>query len=114
MRYFELCDKSVAVANEIIAGEEFQELLLLKDKIANSIPDLLENFKKAKEKYEEASKYSTYHPDLKKYRIELSKAKEELYTNELVIRYKELEKIIQEKLKMVANEIAKAISDNTR
>ena len=114
MRYFELCDKSVMVANEIIASDEFQELIRIKDEMSKSIPLLLERFKNAKEKYEEASQYSNYHPDLKKYRIELSKVKEELYTNPLVIRYKELENKIQEKLKIVANEIAKAISDNTR
>ena len=114
MRYFELCDKSVRFANEIMASSEFVELLEVKDKISNSIPDILEEFRKAKEKYEEVSKYSSYHPDLERVRTRLVKAKEALYTNSLVIRYKELEKEIQKKLNLVAQEIAEVISANIK
>ena len=114
MRYFELCDKSVAYANEITSSSEFKELLEIKEQINKEIPKLVEDFKIAKEKYEEVSKYSSYHPDLKKVRSELVSAKEALYTNPLVIRYKELEKEIQNKLNEVAHEIAKTISANSK
>ena len=113
MRYFELCEKSDALALELMSTNEFKELLELKEKINNSIPDLLQNFQKAKEKYEEVSKYSSYHPDLKKTRLELVAAKEALYTNELVVRYKELERIIQQKLNEVATIIAQSIKTNS-
>lgn len=114
MRYFELCDKSVLFANEVMESPEFKELQEIKELISTTIVDLLEEFKKAKEKYEEVQKYGTYHPDYRKVKLELVKAKEALYTNSLVIRYKELEKIIQEKLNIAANEIAKAISINVK
>jgi cell fate (sporulation/competence/biofilm development) regulator YlbF (YheA/YmcA/DUF963 family) len=114
MRYFELCDKSVAFANEITSSSEFLELLSIKKRIEEEIPKLVEEFKIAKEKYEEVSKYSSYHPDLKAVRGRLVKAKEALYSNSLVIRYKELEKEIQNKLNEVAQEIAKTISANIK
>ena len=114
MRYFELCDRSVAYANEITSSNEFKELLELKERINKEIPLLVEAFKKAREKYEEVSKYSSYHPDLKRVRNELVAAKEALYTNPLVIKYKELEKEIQNKLNDVAHEIAKTISANSK
>ena len=114
MRYFELCDKSARYAEEIMSSNEFVELLKLKDQISNEIPEILEEFKKAKEKYEEVSKDSSYHPDLEKTRARLVKAKENLYTNPLVIRYKELEKEIQKQLNLVAQEIAEVISDNIK
>ena len=114
MRYFELCEKSVGFANEIMESTEFKELLSIKEEISIKIPQLLEDFKKAKEKYEEVSIYSTYHPDYRKVKLELVRAKEALYTNELVIRYKELEKKIQEKLNVASKEIAKAISNNIK
>ena len=114
MRYFELCDKSVSFANEVMESAEFKELLEIKEAISKTIPELVENFKKAKEKYEEVQKYGTYHPDYRNVKLELVKAKEALYTNSLVIRYKELEKKIQEKLNVAANEIAKAISINVK
>lgn len=114
MRYFELCDKSVLFAKEVMESPEFKELILVKEEISRTIPDLLENFKKAKENYEEVSKYSTYHPDYRSTKLKLISAKEALYTNELVLKYKELEKIIQTKLNDAALEIVKAISINSK
>jgi cell fate (sporulation/competence/biofilm development) regulator YlbF (YheA/YmcA/DUF963 family) len=114
MRYFELCEKSVGFANEIMESDEFKELLSIKEEIFKKIPKLLDEFKKAKEKYEEISIYSTYHPDYKKVKLELVRTKEALYTNELVIKYKELERKIQEKLNAASQEIVKAISNNVK
>ena len=114
MRYFEVCDKSVAFAKEIMETPEFKELIRIKNEISTAIPNLIERFNKAKEKYEEVSKYSTYHPDYRKVKLELVSAKEALYTNELVIKYKELERNIQEKLKDASQEIVKAISNNIK
>ena len=114
MRYFELCEKSVAFANEIMASDEFVELMKVKEEISKTIPEILDEFNKAKEKYEEVSKYSSYHPDLERVRGRLVNAKEALYTNPLVIRYKELEKEIQKKLNLVAHEIAETISVNIK
>ena len=114
MRYFELCEKSVGFAEEIMNSFEFKEMLKIKEEISLKIPNLLEEFKKAKEKYEEVSVYSTYHPDYKKVKLELIRTKEALYTNELVIKYKALEKKIQEKLNLASQEIVKAISNNIK
>ena len=114
MRYFELCEKSSLFAKEIIDSSEFVELLRLKEEISNNIPDLLENFKKAKEMYEQVSQYSTYHPDYKKVKMELVKAKEVLYTNPLVIEYKRYERLIQEKMVKASKEILNAISNNIK
>ena len=114
MRYFELCEKSVSFAEEIMNSLEFKEMLKIKEEISLKIPNLLEEFKKAKEKYEEVSVYSTYHPDYKKVKLELIRTKEALYTNELVIKYKALEKQIQEKLNLASQEIVKAISNNIK
>ena len=114
MRYFELCEKSSLFAKEIIDSNEFQKLLSLKEEISKTIPELLENFQKAKEKYEEVSQYFTYHPDYKKAKMELVKAKEILYTNSLVIEYKRYERLIQEKMDNASKEILKAISNNIK
>ncbi len=114
MRYFELCEKSVNFAEEIMESPEFKELVNLKEEISLKIPNLVLEFNKAKEKYEEVCKYSTYHPDYKKVKLELVRTKEALYTNELVIKYKELERKVQEKLNAASQEIVKAISNNVK
>lgn len=114
MRYFELCEKSTLFAKEIMSSNEFVELLRLKEEISKQIPELLERFKKAKEKYEEVSLYSEYHPDYRKVKLELVQAKEALYTNELVIEYKKYEKLIQEKMNQASQEILKSISNNIK
>ena len=84
MRYFELCEKSEKFANDIMESNDFKELLLLKDRISKEIPELLEEFNKAKIKYDEVMEYGVYHPDYRDSKIRLVKAKEVLYTNELV------------------------------
>lgn len=112
MRYFELCDKSYLFAKEIMETVEFQELLVIKERISQEIPQLVKEFNDAKEKYDDISKYSTFHPDYRKVKLELIRTKEALYTNQLVLRYKELEKLIQEKLTLASKEIVKAISNN--
>ena len=114
MRYFELCEKSEKFANEIMETLEFKELLELKEKISKEIPELLEEFNKAKEKYDEVMEDGSYHPDYRNTKLRLVKAKETLYTNPLVIRYKELERSIQEKLDLASKEIVKAISNNIK
>ena len=114
MRYFELCEKSERFANEIMETLEFKELLLLKDRISKEIPELLEEFDIAKSKYDEVMEYGTFHPDYRSSKLRLVKAKENLYTNELVKRYKELERSIQEKLDSASKEILKAISNNIK
>ena len=114
MRYFELCEKSEKFANEIMETIEFKELLELKDRISKEIPELLEEFNQAKNKYDEVSEYATYHPDYRSSKLRLVNAKEALYTNELVKRYKELERSIQEKLDFASKEILKAISNNIK
>jgi cell fate (sporulation/competence/biofilm development) regulator YlbF (YheA/YmcA/DUF963 family) len=114
MRYFELCEKSEKFANDIMESNDFKELLLLKDRISKEIPELLEEFNKAKIKYDEVMEYGVYHPDYKASKLRLVKAKEVLYTNELVKRYKELERSIQEKLDLASKEIVKAISNNIK
>lgn len=109
MRYFELCDKSVAFANEIIKSPEFVELLKIKEEITTTIPLIVEEFNTAKEKYDEVNKYGTYHPDYQKVKLRLIKAKEALYRNELVKKYKELERKIQQMLNDASKEIVKAL-----
>lgn len=109
MYYFKLCDDAHNIAKEIMDSNEFKELMNVKAEINKNIPNLLEKFKIAKDKYALVSKYGNYHPDYKKALIELKEVKEELYTNPLVIKYKELEKKIQEKLNEVANELSEVL-----
>ena len=114
MRYFELCEKSEKFANEIMETQEFKELLLLKERISKEIPEILEEFNKAKEEYDEVMEYGAYHPDYRNTKLRLVKAKEALYTNVLVKRYKELERYFQERLDLASKEILKAISNNIK
>ena len=44
MRYFELCDKSVAFAKEIMETEDFKELIRVKNELQASYPELLNRF----------------------------------------------------------------------
>lgn len=109
MHYFKLCDDAHDVAKEIMDSNEFKELLAVKTEINEKLAQLLERFKIAKDKYTEVSKYGNYHSEYKVALTKLKEVKEELYTNPLVVKYKGLEKKIQEKLNEVANELSEVL-----
>ena len=75
---------------------------------------LIENFNKVKIKYEEVQKYGKFHPDLKQVQLLMQDSKEALYTHELIIEYKKLEKVIQGVLDEVSASIAKAVSEHIK
>ncbi len=100
------------LVDEIKDKKEYHRLVELK-KIIETDPLIISQtaaFNKAKTKYYEVTKYGKYHPDLKGVKQELAKAKEALFTNEIVKEYKQLEKEIQKTLNIISKEIAKSIS----
>lgn len=104
-------NKVYDLIDSIKKSEEFTLLKEMKSEINISLSDLIERFNIAKDKYTEATKYGDHHPDLEKYKKELSKLKEELFTNELVEKYKRLEKLLQEKLDTIINDVKKSMSN---
>lgn len=110
MDYKEIIDKTYEVVDTIKETKEFKELMALKEQIETTLSPLITKFKQAQETYVEALKYGSYHPDLKKYQQELSKYKAELFTNELVEKYKGLEAVIQKNLNNIVNEVTTSIS----
>jgi cell fate (sporulation/competence/biofilm development) regulator YlbF (YheA/YmcA/DUF963 family) len=108
----EIIDLTYDLIAEIKGSLEFKRILELKKMISLSteIEDLISEFKTLKTKYEEVIKYGKYHPDLKKVQNDFSIAKSQLYNNEIVKEYKNLEKEIQKKLDYVSESIAKSVS----
>lgn len=110
MEYIEVINKTYEYVDALKNTKEYQQLLMLKKEIDYGLKDLIKNFKDAEQKYREALKFGKYHPDLAKYQVEFSKAKEILFSNELVQEYKKLEGIIQANLNELVQEIKKNIS----
>ncbi len=111
MDYQTIIDKTYGVINSLKEKNEYKELVSLKKRIDTDLKEVIEKFKKAEEKYLDAAKYGKFHPDLKKIQNEFSKAKAELFSNELVIKYKELEKVMQENINKVTTEIVQSVSN---
>lgn len=65
----------------------------------------------AEEKYNEALKYGSYHPDLKKLELSYSEAKKALYSKDEVLEYLKLYKELQSELDIMFNKIKEGISD---
>jgi len=78
------------------------------------VKELVHQFMKQRDKYEEAQKYGKYHPDLKQIQISFAKAKENLYTHKIVIEYKKIEKQIQEILNTISKELAQSVSNKIK
>ncbi len=104
------------LVDEIKSQNNYKRLLVLKEEIDENseIQDMIFNFNKMNEKYEEVIKYGKYHPDLAKVQKEFSKTKELLYTNPVIKEYKTIEKEIQTQLDVISKEIALAISKKVR
>lgn len=111
-----LIELAYEVSDEIKDRFEYKRLLEIKAMTEEdpTLIYLITEFTKAKVKYEEVQKYGKYHPDLKRVQLLLQKTKEALYTNELVVEYKKLEKVIQKVLNDVSMRIATAVSENIK
>lgn len=107
-----LIELAYEISDEIKEQKAYKRLLEIK-KLTQTNPELINlinNFNKAKVKYEEVQKYGKYHPDLKQVQLLMQETKEALYTHELIIEYKKLEKTIQTVLDEVSASIANAVS----
>lgn len=91
---------------------EFVELLALKKEIDVECADIIENFKTQEVKFTEVKQYGKYHPDYQKYKSAFMDAKNALFGNEKVKRYKELERLIINTLDEVSNKLVDAIKKN--
>jgi len=101
-----------ALVDEIKSKTEYVRLLELK-KIIDTDKDIIElikDFSKLNEKYEEVSKYGDHHPDLSDVKNNLANAKVELFNNDTVREYKKLEKEMQNLLDNISRKIALSVS----
>ena len=107
-----IIEKTYELVDEIKGSNTYKRLLELKKIMDNDnlVQDLVITFQKLNIKYEEVVKYGKYHPDLKTVQSSFSKAKEKLYTNELVKEYKQLEAELQNDLNQISRELAVNIS----
>lgn len=112
----ETLDLTYQVIDEIKQSEDYIRLQELHQIIETDshIIKLIESFNKYKEKYQEVKKYGKYHPDLKQVQAQFAKSKTELYENEIIKEYKELEKRIQQTLDQISTDIANAISNKIK
>jgi cell fate (sporulation/competence/biofilm development) regulator YlbF (YheA/YmcA/DUF963 family) len=111
-----ILENTYELINEIKSGKTYKRLLELKSIIEQDeeLVKLIEKFNKIKTQYDEVLKYGKYHPDLKKVQIELSKIKETLYSNVIIVEYKELEKKLQSNLDLISSEIATSVSSKIK
>ena len=105
-------NKVYDLVDEIKSRKEYIRLLELKKIMENDplIVNLINDFNKCKVKFEEVSKYGKHHPDLKKVQLELASIKTKVFTNEIIVEYKKLEKEIQKILDDVSRKIAQSVS----
>lgn len=92
--------------DEIKNLKEYQEMLILKKKIQNDLRNVINDFQLAKADVEKAS-YNKYSNEFKDACQKLSEIKTELYTNSLVISYRENEKKVQKYLDEIMDGLIK-------
>lgn len=107
-------EKTYKFVDDFKDTNEYKELMNLKEKINEQLKEKVKRFNDLKEKYEECLKYDKYHPDLKRIQKELSEAKTSLFSEELVIKYKELEKTLEENLNTLLTNICQKVSNKIK
>lgn len=112
----ELLDLTYKACDAFKGQAAYQRLLELKGLIQDNqeVNELIANFKKAKEAYEEAKTYGKYHPDLERYQSVFQKTKIAMMSNDVVREYKSLEKALQKKLDQFSIALAESVSKNIK
>lgn len=89
----------------------FVSLLALNRKLeSDEMSPLMNRYKKTKESYLEAKKYSRYHPDLKTFQLDFQQAKTELYSHPIMNAYLKTYRTFQNELDDIVAKIAGVIS----
>ncbi len=107
----ELFKQADEYAVQLTNTKIFQELLDVKKQINEEFSDLIKDFKEKREKFESTREYSLYNESIKNIQLEFQKVKKELYSKELVQKYFELERAIQNELTDLSKKLAKSISN---
>ncbi len=111
MSQTEVLNNVYKLIDYIKSTNEYKRLNELNDKINIELKDLIKDFKDVEDKYNEALRYGKYHPNLKDYQIALSQAKEKLFTNPMVIEFKELESSFNNTLNEIFNDVKISVSN---
>ncbi len=105
-------NKTYELIDEIKSLKQYKRLQELHQYIEQNpqLQQLISGFNQAKLQYDEVSKYGKYHPDLKEVQLRLKDVKENLYTNDIIKEYKELEQYIQKQLNGISKALAQSVS----
>ncbi|MGL4948821.1 MAG: YlbF family regulator, partial [Anaeroplasmataceae bacterium] len=98
MSIYLIKDELDDLIESIKSSNEYKEFIFIKDKINKEYSNIIKEFNDLKLKYEEVSKYSKYHPDLKNVQILFSNKKKELYSIIDIKEYFRLERILNNNL----------------
>ncbi|MFV9510209.1 YlbF family regulator [Tepidibacillus sp. LV47] len=96
----------------ILQSEEIRDYLRYKEAIEQDLQvnELKKKLAKAKERYEEYSRYGEYHPDYHEAKKKVYQILAEINQNRLVQKFKQAEQELDELLYLVAKTLAQAIS----
>lgn len=111
MEELKLYDLAEEYAVLFTSSVQFERFLELSKEIKEKLDKEIIAFKTAEAKYLEAKEYGKFHPDLKRFTNNFINAKAKLYSNPLIIEYKELELKLQNKLNDDINSLKKSISN---
>ena len=98
--------------DEIKNSDEYKAFKEIEKSIFDLHKPLVDKFKIAKDKFEEAQKYGDSYPGYKELAFNLSQIKMELYSTKEMKKYLELKKIIQNKLDELSFELNNIVKKN--
>src|SRR5699024_6653695 len=114
LEHIDILDQSDIVSNLI---KNSNELNIYKERehilqINQEAQNLIKDFNKIKERYDEAQRFGTYHPDYNKIRKQVRSTKRKMDMNEHVAAFKIAERNLQNLLDEVSKIIATSVSSS--
>lgn len=107
----QIINQAYDLADALKENKEYKELIELKELINDKYKDELKKYKDSFKKFDFAYKMKDYYPDFKKVSLLYQECKKDLFEKEEVKRYFELEKIVNDKLNIIAKELISAVSN---
>src|SRR5690625_4326341 len=114
--YVDILDRSELLGKMIIQSEEILTYNKAKKELYEdeTASQLIKEFNKMKDLYEEALRFGSYHPDFHDIMKNIRKAKRKMDLNEKVAAFKVAERNLQRLLDDVSEVIAKQVSDQIK
>lgn len=116
MESMSLLDETDQLASMVIQSELYKRYLFCRSQVAHNetAQNLIGQFQKTREKYDEVQRFGRYHPDFKPVIRRMMAVKRQLDMDPMIAEYKRSEKELNDLLGKISFQFARCVSDSIK